>query len=288
MSAIYRKEIRVYFSGMFAWIIAAVLLFFLGLFTALFNLLTGFSGISYTLSSMQWVLLVIIPLLTMRAIAEERHSRTDQLLYSLPIRLRDVVLAKYFAACTVFLLPTLVYALYPLILSGFGELSLATAYTALFGYILMGAALISVSLFVSSLVENQIVAGAVSLVVCFAFWFLQSYASGVIPGDALVSFLICMGVCLLMGVLVWRLSRSLAVGLIGALILMVPTLALFFLKKAWFERLIPDFLEAINPFSRVAGFFYGSFDVEGLIFYLTCIFICLFLTVQAMEARRKI
>ena len=288
MSAIYRKELKIYFCGALGFVVMALMLVFSGVFFTFTNLAQEYTDFLFTLDPMKLILILVVPLLTMRTIAEERHSRTDQLLYSLPIRLSHVVLGKFFAMLTVFLLPTLVVGCYPLLMAAMGKVSLLASYTALFGYFLMGAALIALCTLISCLMENQIVAGAVSLVACFAFWFLQRYASGVIPGDALVSFLICMGVCLLMGVLVWRLSRSLAVGLIGALILTVPTLALFFLKKAWFERLIPDFLEAINPFSRVAGFFYGYFDVEGLIFYLTCIFVCLFLTVQAMEARRKI
>ncbi len=287
MSAIYRKEIRVYFSGMFAWIIAAVLLFFLGLFTALFNLLTGFSGISYTLSSMQWVLLVIIPLLTMRAIAEERHSRTDQLLYSLPIRLRDVVLAKYFAACTVFLLPTLVYALYPLILSGFGELSLATAYTALFGYILMGAALISVSLFVSSLVENQIVAAVLSIAAVLAIVFISTIAT-LLPSGALASFVLCILGALGVGTLILLSSKNLTLGLLVAAALILPTAIVYIINAELFESLVPNALLSLDLFSRWSAFSFGHFDLPSTVFYLTFIGFFLFLTVRSMEKRRLV
>ncbi len=287
MSAIYRKEIRVYFSGMFAWIIAAVLLFFLGLFTALFNLLTGFSGISYTLSSMQWVLLVIIPLLTMRAIAEERHSRTDQLLYSLPIRLRDVVLAKYFAACTVFLLPTLVYALYPLILSGFGELSLATAYTALFGYILMGAALISVSLFVSSLVENQIVAAVLSIAAVLAIVFVGSIAM-LLPSSALASFVLCILGAIGVGTLILLSSKNLTLGLLVAAALILPTAIAYIINAELFESLVPNALLSLDLYSRWSAFSFGHFDLPSTVFYLTFIGFFLFLTVRSMEKRRLV
>ena len=288
MSAIYRKELKIYFSGALGFVIIALMLVFSGIFFTFTNLSQGYTDFLYTLDPMKLVLILAVPLLTMRTIAEERHSRTDQLLYSLPIRLSHVVLGKYFAMVTVFLIPTLVMGCYPLLMSAMGKVSLASAYTALLGYFLMGAALIALCTLISCLMENQIVAGAVSLVVCFAFWFLQWYAAGVIPESALASFLICIAVCLLVGVLVWRLSKNLTVGLIGALIPMIPTLALFLIKKSLFERLVPDFLDAINPFERVVGFFYGYFDAEGLIFYLTCIFVCLFFTVQAMDARRKI
>ena len=288
MSAIYRKELKIYFSGALGFVVMALMLVFSGIFFTFTNLSQGYTDFLYTLDPMKLVLILAVPLLTMRTIAEERHSRTDQLLYSLPIRLSHVVLGKFFAMLTVFLLPTLVVGCYPLLMAAMGTVSLASAYTALFGYFLMGAALIALCTLISCLMENQIVAGAVSLVVCFAFWFLQWYASGVIPEGALASFLICLAVCLLMGLLVWRLSKNLAAGLIGTLLFMIPTVVIFLFKKSSFEGLIPDFLEVVNPFERVIGFFYGYFDVEGLIFYLTYIFVCLFLTVQAMEARRKI
>ena len=288
MSAIYRKELKIYFSGALGFVIVALMLAFSGVFFTFTNLAQGYTDFLYTLDPMKLVLILAVPLLTMRTIAEERHSRTDQLLYSLPIRLSHVVLGKYFAMLTVLLVPTLVMGLYPLLMSYFGELSLASAYTALFGYFLMSAALIALCTLISSLMENQILAGGVSLVVCFVGWFLQSYSSGILPESAVASFLICAAACLLFGVLVWRLSRNLTVGLLAATVTLIPTLVLFLIQKSLFERLVPEFLETVNLFSRVVGFFYGYFDVKGLVFYLTCIFVCLFLTVEAMDARRKI
>ena len=287
MSAIYRKEIRVFFSGLFGWVIAAVLLFFLGLFTTLFNLLSGFSGLSYALSSMQWVLLVIVPFLTMRAIAEERHSRTDQLLYSLPIPLYEVVLAKYFASCTVFLLPTLVYALYPLILSGFGEISLASAYTALFGYVLLTASLISVSLFVYSLVENQIVAAVLSIAAMLAIVFVSSIAM-LIPASALASFILCILAALGIGALILRSTKNLTIGLLVSTVLILPTAIVYIINADLFASLVPNALTSLDLFSRWSAFSYGHFDLPATIFYLTFIGFFLFLTVQSMEKRRLV
>ena len=131
MQAIYRKELMLYFGGMLGWTVAAILLLFSGLFTAALHLMSGYSDFSLTLLAMQWVLIVTVPFLTMRSIAQERHARTDRLLYSLPLSTWEIVLGKFFAMLTVFLLPTAVTALYPLILSGMGEVSLPSAYAAL-------------------------------------------------------------------------------------------------------------------------------------------------------------
>lgn len=287
MSAIYRKELKIYFCGALGFVIMAILLAASGFFFTFDNLSGGSPELLYTLDPLKMALILAIPLLTMRTVAEERHSRTDQLLYSLPLRLSEIVLGKYFAMLTVFLLPTLVIGLYPLLMATMGEVSLGAAYTAIFGYILMGAALIALCTLISSLVENQILAGALSIVICFVLWFLNLQPE-IIPESPLVSFLICLAVCLLIGVLVWRLSKNLTVGILGAAILAIPTLALFLVKKDLFKMLVPDFLEAANPFTRSVGFFYGYFDAKGTLFYLIFIAVFLFLTVQAMEARRRV
>lgn len=287
MSAIYRKEMRVYLSGMFGWVITAVLLFFLGLFTALFHLLSGITNIAYTLTSMHWVLIVLIPFLTMRSIAEERHTRTDQLLYFLPIRLREVVAAKYLAACTVFLLSTAVYALYPLLLSCFGTISLASAYTALFGYVLLGAALIAVSLFVSSLVENQIVAAVLSIVSMLVIYFMSSIAA-ILPTGALASFLLCVLAALGIGTLVWNSTKNLTVGTVVSVILILPTAVIYIVNADLFEGLVPKALFSLDLFTRFGGFSYGRFDLPATVFYLSLIGFFLFLTVRSMEKRRLV
>ena len=120
MTAIFKKELRVAFSGLFGYFAVAILLLFTGIFTVLINILTGSPEFSVTLSGMGLVLAVLIPFLTMRSIAEERHSRTDKLLYSLPIKMSRVVLGKFFATLALFAIPTAISALYPIILWFFG------------------------------------------------------------------------------------------------------------------------------------------------------------------------
>ena len=177
MFAIYRKEMKVYFSGMFGYFITALLLLFAGLFTVLFHFVFGYSQFAYTLTSMNWVLIVLIPFLSMRAIAEERHNRTDQLLYSLPIPMWEIVMGKFLALVTLFSIPTAVMAVYPLMLSAFGGISLPAAYGALLGYYLLGVALIALCLFISSLVENQILAAVLSLAALLVVYFISTFAS---------------------------------------------------------------------------------------------------------------
>ena len=285
MTAIYRKEMRSYLCGMFGWFIMAIFLFFMGLFTVFFNLMSGIGDFSYPLVTMQWVLIVMIPLLTMRSIAEERHTKTDQLLYSLPIRLREVVLGKFFAMLTLFLLPTAVSALYPLILSSFGTVSLAAAYTALFGYILLGAALIAVCTFVSSLVENQILAAVLSIAAVLLIYMMSS-VSALFPESALVSFLFCVLAALGAAALLWAATKNINLTMIAAVVLVIPVALVYIVNAKLFTSLVPDFLSAVDLFSRYSGFSYGHFDIAATVFYLSFVGFFLFLTVRSMEKRR--
>ena len=108
---------------------------------------------------------MIVPILTMRVIAEERRQRTDQLLYSLPITTTQVVLGKYLALLVLYLIPLAVIAVYPLIFAQFGDVYLLTAYGSIFAFFLMGAALIALGVFISSLTENQGFAAGIGIAV---------------------------------------------------------------------------------------------------------------------------
>lgn len=155
MLAIFKHELRALFHSFTAYVFGAFLLVVVGLGALAYNLQAAVSNFEYVLSFAGIIFVVIVPLLTMRVIAEERRQKTDQLLYALPISTTDVVLGKYAALLVVFLVPLAVIAVYPLIFSCFGEVYLPVSYGSIFAYFVMGAALIAVGVFLSSLTENQ-------------------------------------------------------------------------------------------------------------------------------------
>lgn len=285
MGAVFRKELKLYMSGMFGYFVIALLLLFTGIFVALFQLVSGYTDLSFTLSAMQWVLIVLIPLLSMRSIAEERHQKTDLLLFSLPLRMRDVVLGKFFAMATVFVIPTAITAIYPIILSSMGAFSLANSYTALLGYCLMGLAMIALCTFLSSLFENQIV----SVVVCIAallLLYFANVASMLLPDSAILSLLLLVLLELVAALLLWASTKNMRLTLLVAAILIIPTAILFAIKSEWFVALIPNLLHAVDLFGRFGGFTYGHIDLPATLTYLsyTVFFLCA--TVGVMEKRR--
>ena len=285
MSAIYRKEMKIYFSTPFGYVIMAILLFFMGLFTVVFNLLSAYADFSYPLVSMHWVLLITVPFLTMRSIAAERHNRTDQLLYSLPIPLGGIVLGKFFAMLTVFLIPTALTALYPLLLSSFGTVSFSAAYVALFGYVLLGGALIALCTYISSLVENQMLAAVLSIAATLVIYLLDSI-SMLLPTSALGSFILCVLAALCAGALICRSTKNLNVGLFAALALVLPISVIYAINASLFEALASKAMDALALFGRFGELSYGHFSLPATVTYLTFTVFFLFLTVRSMERRR--
>ena len=175
MCAIYKKELRAYLTSMTGYIFMAVLLAVTSLYYVANCLVGGYPVFGAVLSSVYFVLLIIVPVLTMRSMAEEKRQKTDQLLMTAPVSLWKIVLGKYLAMITIFLIPMAVICLYPLILLQFGSVSLPMAYTAILGYTLFGAACLAIGLFLSAVTESQVIAA----VLTFGVLFFLNMASGI-------------------------------------------------------------------------------------------------------------
>ena len=150
MTAVLKHELRGYAHSVSSYLFCAFLLLFVGVGALLYNIESAVANFEYMLEFVCIGLTVIIPVLTMRVIAEERRARTDQLLYSLPLTTAQIVGGKYLALLVVYLVPLCVIALYPLIFAQYGDVYLLTAYGSLFAFFIMGAAMIAVGMFISS------------------------------------------------------------------------------------------------------------------------------------------
>ena len=182
MTAVLKHELRAYFHSLTAYVFGAFLLAFVGIGAMMYNLQAAVSNFEYVLSFGCLVFVVIVPILTMRVIAEERKQKTDQLLYSLPITTTQVVIGKYLALLTVYLIPLCIICIYPLIFSQFGDVYLLTSYGSVFAFFVLGAALIAVGVFISSLTENQGFAAGIGIAVILLNYYsvslVQRHSSG--------------------------------------------------------------------------------------------------------------
>lgn len=179
MTAVFKHEIRNYFHTMTAYVFGAFLLAFTGMGATLYNLQAAVSNFEFVLSFGSLIFVVTVPVLTMRVIAEEKKQRTDQLLYSLPITTTQVVLGKYLALLVVYLIPLAVISLYPLVFSRFGDVYLPVAYGSLTAFFFLGAALIALGVFISSLTDNQGFAAGIGIAVILFNYYSVSLAEHV-------------------------------------------------------------------------------------------------------------
>lgn len=194
---IAKKELHSYFASPVAYVVITMFLVITGYF--FYNLLASFSTLSFQASvdptiakqqnllnitetvvrplfgNISMIMLLMMPLLSMRLFSEEKKSGTIELLLTYPISDLEVILGKFFACFAVFILMLLLTITYPLLLVTLGQPEIGPVITGYLGLILMGAAFISLGIFTSSLTENQIIAATLSFGVLFLF-FMMGYS----------------------------------------------------------------------------------------------------------------
>lgn len=285
MIAIYKRELKSYFTGMMGYVFIAFVLLFLGIYTSAINFKYAYPGFEYVIKSASFMFLIAVPVLTMRVFAEERRQNTDQLLYSLPVSVLDMVLGKYLAMVTLLALPLAVVSLYPLIVGSFGPISYATAYGSILAYFLLGCALIAIGMFMSSITENQLIAAVMclgTLVLCY----LMTALSNLITSTSLASTVSLMVVALLLSLIVRLMTKSWTAAGFTAVVTFVPLALLYLLSPTAMEGAFTGALGALAIFDRMSSFTGGIFDLTGIVYFVSVAALFCFFTVQAVEKRR--
>jgi ABC-2 type transport system permease protein len=248
--AIFKKEMRLYFTSPVAWVVFTIFLLIAGYFFysifAFFTLASMQSMMNPQMgrdlnvtdsvmrplfSNVSVILLLLLPLVTMRLFAEERRAGTIELLLTYPVRDGAVLAGKYLAAFALYAIMIALTLLYPLIVVYFARLEWGPIFTGYLGLLLMGATFIAVGVFASSLTENQIVAAITTFGALLIFWILgwsADYAGG--TAGKVLQFL--------------------------------------------------SILEHNDSFSK------GVLDTKDVLYYLNFTLLALFLTLRSLEARR--
>jgi ABC-2 type transport system permease protein len=252
--AIYTKELRSYFVSPVAYVIAGVFLFLSGYLFR--NILMQFNFwclqfgqraqmmggqmpalnlnemvVTQFFSVMDFIWLLVIPMLTMRLIAEEKKSGTIELLMTSPLSTAEILLGKFAACLTLYTLIVALTGIYCVILELYGSPDWGPILSAYFGYLLLGGTFIGVGLLASALTENQIVA-----------------------------VLLGFGMLLLLWLIDWSASFA------------GPTAA--------------KILQYVSIIEHLKDFQRGVIDTKDVVFYLSFIFLSLFLTSRVLESRR--
>ena len=182
MAAIYKRDLRAYFTSPLGYVFIAAFLIVMNAVFFVTNLLTGRNSISSVYTVTLYILIVIVPVLTMRTFSEDYKQKTDQLLLTAPVKASGIVLGKFFAAYTVYFIAPLFTIIYVIIVSAVGDVNMASIignYIALLG---VATVYISIGIFISSLTENQLVA-CISTLGIFIALFILDYAYGLVNVD---------------------------------------------------------------------------------------------------------
>ena len=285
MTAVLKHELKNYFHSLTAYVFGAGLLLAVGLGALRYNLRAAVSNFEFALSYFSIVLAVIVPILTMRVIAEERKQRTDQLLYALPITTTQVIVGKYLALLTVYLIPLCVIAVYPLIFSQFGDVYLLTSYGSILAFFLMGAALIALGVFISSLTDNQGFAAGIGIAVILLNYYsvsLSEYVSSTVFGSVVA---LCVLV-LALGAVIKYLTKNENLAYAVCFVLIAAIAIVAFMDNTKFEGLLPAVMTKLSLFDRFTGFVNGVFDMTSVVYYASVAVFFLLLSVQSLEKRR--
>lgn len=279
MFAIYKKELRSYLHSMIGFVFVAFFLAIIGIYYFAYNLYSGYANFEYVLDGASFVFVILVPVITMRMVAEEKKQKTDQLLYTSPIPVWKIMLGKYLAVLTLFGVVLAFCCIYPLFLKLYGEVQLQTAYCAILGFALMGAAFLAIGLFISSLTESQVLSAVITFLVLLLCNLMGSLTTMIAQGATanFVMLLVCLVlVCVLLYFLMKNVYVSAGVAVIGG-----AALTFIYIKhNAMLEGAMSKILDWFSISERYNNFQIGILDLNSVLYYLSLIAIFLFITIQ--------
>ena len=285
MTAIYKRELKSYLTSMVGYLFIFFILVLTGIYFSAYQLSAAYPKFEYTLSAVTFVFLIGVPILTMRVLAEERKQKTDQLLLTAPVSVGNIVIGKYLALVTVYAIPILVMCTYPLIMSKFGTVAFGSAYTAILGFFLLGCAHIAIGVFMSALTESQVIAAVLTFVLLFAFYMMNgisSFFSKTSMSTCVTFGLLILAAAIILYTMIKNALISAIVAVIGEVILVV----IYVVKSSVFEGGIQKVLNIFNLSGHFDNFTSNIFDIKGIVYFLSVIAVCLFLTMQSISKRR--
>lgn len=177
MHAIYKRELKSYFSSAIGYVVVATFVFFASLFFVQGNIMYDTPNMSTLFSSMMLICVFIVPIITMRTFSEEKRQRTDQALLTAPVNLFGIVFGKFLAALTVYAVGLSCTIVFAFIIGMSGKLDTWVVIGNMVGMLFLGAALISIGIFISNLTESQVIAAIASIFVLLLLFLVGNFSS---------------------------------------------------------------------------------------------------------------
>lgn len=285
MRAIYKKELRTYFNSVIGWLFVAFFLAFVGIYFFSYNLRGGYSFIGYALFNVTLIFALLVPMVTMRIMAEENRQKTDQLLLTSPVPIWKIVLGKYLTLVTITGIPMLVICLYPLILAQFGIVNFRMSYAAIFGFFMIACAYMAIGLFISSLTESQAFAAVMTFIVVLLTC-LSGDIANMIPATAKAAWITYSILWALVAVWVWRMVKNTTTAVVTFCIGECVLTGLYLLHPEMIEGTVYEVFGAVSMLTVYSRTCAGILDLQMPVYYLSIIAVFCFLTLQMIRKRR--
>jgi len=293
MLAIYKKEMKSYFVSMIGYAFIAFLLVVVSFCSYMTNFKNAspFIGYAFDTPYIPIIFMILVPMITMKIFADERATKTDQILFTAPVSITDIVWGKFLAVVTMYTIPILVICLYPLILSedGANAIPMLNSYVSIFGFWLMGVAYFAVGTYISSITENQVISAVATFAVLF-FSFIAQYIAEIIPATATVGLTGCIIIVLLIAAICYLAAKGgkhtnvfvafIAVaGIVGVVIA-------FIINKDLFTNALQNILFTFSLDYNLVYFLRDFLDIPTVVYYISVVAIAMFLTTQTIQKKR--
>ena len=177
MGAILKREMSAYFSSATAYVVLAVFFFFSGLFFNFYVFAQNSTSLTYVFSNMFFIIMFLIPIITMKSFAEEKKQKSDQALLTSPCSLTEIVLGKFLGAFILYSICCSIFLLYAVVISFFAQPQWSVVLCTFLGILLLGGSFIGINVFISALTESMIVAAvagmAIGLIIDMMTYFIS-------------------------------------------------------------------------------------------------------------------
>ena len=234
MKAIFKREFKSYFHSFMGWIYLAIMILATGIYSANDNFQYGSNSLTDVLSGISFLILMTIPIISMRIMSEERKNKTDQLILTAPVSVWDIVFGKFLSMVAIFAIPCVAAAFIPVILMPYGTIDISGSYISLLGYFLFGCTALAIGELISAMTENMILSALFTFLALFFCYIMK-------------------GIC-------YMISAS--------------------------GNVLTKILGVFDIQSRFSDLCGSSLDIKAIIYFVTCILLLLYLTVQAVQKRR--
>ena len=285
MKAIYKKEMRAYFTQMIGYVFLAFLLLFFGIYYTLFNVYGTNGNFQFVLSDVTIFFFVLIPALTMRLFSEEARQKTDQLLFTSPLSIAAIVLGKFFAALSLFLIGVGVTVVMPFLLRNYGELPVSQIAGTYIGFILLGAACISIGVFISVLTESQLIAAVGTMAAIFVMFLINIIAVHM-PTSTIASLVFVLFIIIAVAAVWYNSTRKVFAAIVVGLFGLGFAVGLYIINDLIYDGIIVRTLLWFSIYTRFNFFTRGILRISDIVYYISFSALFIYLTANVIEKRR--